>query len=227
MTPLVTCVVPVWNGEAFLAQALDSIFAQCCGPLEVIVVDDGSTDASQALVAARPEPIRLIVQRNAGPIVARNRAIAMAAGALIAFLDHDDLWLPDKLARQLAVFAEQPDLAACTGMVREFRDDAAGARIESADIVTGNIPSAIMLSRQVIERIGPLDESLDHGDMPDWILRARHAGLRLVALPDVVTLRRRHTSNRSQLLNAGVRRDFLRVLKADLDRRRAVPATRC
>jgi len=224
---LVTCVVPVRNGQDFLAQALDSIFAQTCNALEVIVVDDGSTDSTRALVAARPEPIRLITQRNAGPVVARNRAIAVASGAVIAFLDHDDLWAPDKLARQLAVFAEQPDLAACTGMVREFRDDAAGARILSNETVTGNIPSAIMLSRQAIDRIGPLNENLAHGDMPDWILRARHAGLRMMVLPDVLTLRRRHASNRSQLLNTTVRRDFLRVLKAELGRRRAAAAARC
>jgi glycosyltransferase involved in cell wall biosynthesis len=226
MTPLITCVVPVWNGDAFLTQALDSIFAQTWGSFEVIVIDDGSTDSSRALVVDRPEPIRLIVQRNAGPIIARNRAIAVASGMLIAFLDHDDLWLPDKLARQAAAFAAEPDLAACTGMVREFRTGATGDRIEGTEAITGNIPSAMMLSRHIIDRIGPLDASLSHGDMPDWILRARHAGFGMMALPDVVTLRRRHAGNRSQLLNAGVRRDFLRVLKADLDRRRATPATR-
>jgi glycosyltransferase involved in cell wall biosynthesis len=213
---LVTCVVPVWNGETYLAQALASIFAQSYRGFEVIIVDDGSTDRTAAIIAEQTHKLQLIRQENAGPAVSRNRGIAAASGDLIAFLDHDDLWEPRKLERQVAAFASTPGLAACTGLVREFIED----EFASHAAVVGNISSAIMISRQAINLIGPLNQNLNHADIPEWLLRARAAGCREAVLPEVVTLRRRHAGNRSQFHNARARREYLGVLKANLDRNR-------
>jgi glycosyltransferase involved in cell wall biosynthesis len=213
---LVTCVVPVWNGETHLPQALDSIFAQSFREFEVIIVDDGSTDGTAAIIAAQTKPLRLIRQENAGPVVSRNRGITAASGDLIAFLDCDDLWEPWKLELQVAAFASNPGLAACTGLVREFMEDESPPRAA----VAGNIASAMMMSRRAVKQVGPLNQNLNHADILEWLLRARAAGCQEVVLPEVVTLRRRHAGNRSQFYNARARREYLGVLKANLDRHR-------
>jgi glycosyltransferase involved in cell wall biosynthesis len=209
--------VPVWNGEKYLAQALASIFAQSYRAFEVIIVDDGSTDRTAAIIAAQPHKLRLIRQENAGPVVARNRGIAAAAGDLIAFLDYDDLWEPWKLELQVAAFTSNPGLAICTGLVREFMEHESAHRIA----VVGNISSAMMISRQAVNRIGPLNQNLNHADIPEWLLRARAAGCQQAVLPEVLTLRRRHAGNRSQFYNARARLEYISVLKANLDRNRA------
>jgi len=202
--PLVSCVVTVWNGEKFLAEALDSVFAQTYRPIEVIVVDDGSTDGSRTIIAAR----------------ARNRGIAAAAGDLVAFLDHDDTWAPDKLGRQVAAFRRRPGCFACLGHAREFSDTGSERRHWRGPPAVGNIPSTLMLSRAAIDRHGAFDPALRYADTTAWLLRARAAGCTETILPETVTYRRRHAQNLSQLRNAEMRREFLAILKAHLDRGR-------
>ena len=100
--PTVSVVVAAYNAERFLADALDSVAAQTAPPLETVVVDDGSTDRTAEIAERHPVGARLVRQENAGSAAARNRGIAEARGALVAFLDADDLWLPHKLDRQIA-----------------------------------------------------------------------------------------------------------------------------
>ena len=95
---LISCIVPVFNGERYLAEALDSILAQTWRPLEVIVVDDGSTDGTAHIAAGYGAEVSYIHQANAGPAAARNRGLDAARGEFIAFLDADDLWHKDKLS---------------------------------------------------------------------------------------------------------------------------------
>jgi glycosyltransferase involved in cell wall biosynthesis len=104
-------LVAAYNGEAFIGEALASLSAQTCGDFEAIVVDDGSTDATASIAAAaaaRDERFRLIRQDNGGTQVARNTALAAARGTWAALLDQDDVWLPDKLAAQLAIASAYP-----------------------------------------------------------------------------------------------------------------------
>jgi glycosyltransferase involved in cell wall biosynthesis len=96
----ISVVIPCYNGAKYLREALDSVLAQTLPPLEVIVVDDGSTDDSAAIAESFGPPVRVIRQSNQGESVARNRAIGEAKGEWVAFLDADDLWLPEKLAEQ-------------------------------------------------------------------------------------------------------------------------------
>src|SRR5215469_8348389 len=101
-SPLVSCIVPVFNGEQYLAEALDSILTQTYRPLEIIVADDGSTDGTAAVVARYGNRVRYLFQPNAGTAAACNLGIKAAQGDFIGFLAADDLWHPEKLARQLA-----------------------------------------------------------------------------------------------------------------------------
>ena len=102
--PLVSVVIPVFNGASFIARAVDSVLAQTCKDFEIIIVDDGSTDDTQAVLArlATTSGIICLHQQNAGPAQARNLGIKSATGENIAFLDCDDIWFPEKLEAQLA-----------------------------------------------------------------------------------------------------------------------------
>ena len=104
MNPLISCIIPVYNGQRFLAESLDSIFAQTYRPLEVIVCDDGSTDGTAHVAAEYPQPLVYIHQPNQGSPRARNCGIRAAKGDFLAFLDADDLWRSEKLTRQMARF---------------------------------------------------------------------------------------------------------------------------
>src|SRR5712692_4526575 len=94
---LISCIVPVFNGERYLGETLDSILAQTYRPLEIIVVDDGSTDGTPAVANGYSEFIRYLWQANAGEAAARDQGLKVAQGELMAFLDADDLWHPKKL----------------------------------------------------------------------------------------------------------------------------------
>ena len=115
---LVSCTVPVYNGERFLRDAVSSIIAQSHKAFEVIVVDDGSTDGTSAVARSFPEQVRYVRQENAGPAAARNRGVTEARGRFLAFLDADDLWLPDKLARQIAMLEGDPTIACSVCLIQ-------------------------------------------------------------------------------------------------------------
>jgi glycosyltransferase involved in cell wall biosynthesis len=102
--PIITVVIPVYNGEAYLAEAVESVLAQTWPALEVIAVDDGSTDRSAEIIAGWGSQLVAIHQENRGVAAARNAGIQRAGGQFVAFLDQDDWWLPEKIEKQLAVF---------------------------------------------------------------------------------------------------------------------------
>jgi glycosyltransferase involved in cell wall biosynthesis len=122
-TPLVSCIVPVFNGERYLAEALDSVLGQTYRALEVIVVDDGSTDGTPAVVRTFGARVRCVTQPNAGLAAARNRGLAAATAELVAFLDADDLWLPEKIACQMERFRARPELEVSLTHIQNFWAD--------------------------------------------------------------------------------------------------------
>ena len=118
--PLISCIVPVFNGERYLRETLESIFTQTYRPLEVIVADDGSTDGTAESVARYGDRIEYLKQENAGASAARNLGLEAARGEFIAFLDADDLWHAEKLQRQMACFQASADLELCITYVQNF-----------------------------------------------------------------------------------------------------------
>lgn len=188
---LVTVVMPVYNGSAYLQATLDSVLGQTHDHLELIVVDDGSTDGSAAIVehAARADPrVRLLRQQNSGVAAARNRAIAEAAGTYIAPIDADDLWHPEKLAAQLSLM--RPEV----GMVYAWhtRIDTAGNILGPFDfrptfsgevlpfMVLHNLAGASvpLLRTDLVRRLGGYDVSLrlrGGQGSEDWLLQCRMA----------------------------------------------------
>lgn len=221
-----SCVVTVYNGERFLAEAVDSVLAQTYPDTECIVVDDGSTDRTAAIIEQYGARVRGVRQRNAGPAAALNLGLRHAAGSFLAFLDGDDLWHPEKLARQMAAFEDRADLQWCIARVRNFLDpavDAPAAPPPGVDLdaaVPGYVTGTLLARRSAFERTGPFSEARRHTAAPEWFIRARELALPMRALDDVLLYRRIHDRNLSYSNAAESTRDHLGLIRETLRRRR-------
>jgi len=224
--PLISCVVPVFNGERYIRDALSSILAQTYRSLEILVADDGSTDETAALVKGYGEQIQLLRQAHQGPAAARNLGVGAARGTFVAFLDADDLWHPEKLVRQMARFRERPNLEFCITRVENFwdqelREEQDRFRGHSrGGALPGYICSALLARRALFDLVGPFNPALRHADKTEWFLRAAERGAAMEMLPDVLAYHRMHQANLSRTGAAASLEEYLRIVKASLDRRR-------
>lgn len=221
----VSVVVPARNAAPYLAECLASVLGQSHPAHEVIVVDDGSTDATAAIAARFGAPVRVVGQAPAGANPARNRGVRESSGEFVAFLDADDLWEPTKLEVQLAAFAEDPPPDVVFGMVTQFRSPelAAGegpVLRSGARPVVGHHLGAMLVRRGTFEAVGWLDETTYSGDFVDWFARASDQRLRIVTVDEVVMRRRLHRHNKGLTEPAGPR-EYARALRKVLERRRA------
>lgn len=220
----VSVVLPVCNGERYVGEAIESVLRQTRPPDEVVVVDDGSTDGSLAVVERYAPRVRHVVQPNAGVGAARNRGVELARGRFLAFLDHDDLWVEDKLDRQLEALGADPSLEAVFGLVEQFVSPDLGAA-ERARLHCPPAPGpgyaagAMLIRRAAFDRVGPFETHWRVGEFLSWYLRAHEAGLRSSVLPGVVMRRRLHRSNHG-IAHRGERADYARILAESLRRRR-------
>ena len=227
-TAPVSVIVPVYNGARFLRQALDSVLAQACPPLEILVVDDGSTDATPDILRGIDAPIRYLRQENRGPSAARNAGIGLARAEVLAFLDADDVWPGDKLARQLPLLATEGSVDIAMGytqpmiMVRPEEDVTALAPVLGPRLTLS--VGANLYRRSVFDRFGPFDESIRTAEDLDWLLRAREAGARIEVVNAVTLLYRENPGSLTYGQDAS-QLAFFRVLKRSVDRRRGDGST--
>jgi glycosyltransferase involved in cell wall biosynthesis len=222
----ISVLIPVYNGEAYLGEAIDSVLAQSYRPLEVVVVDDGSEDAGGEVARGYGDPVRYHRQPRAGNGAARNRAVALATGELLLFLDADDRLAPGALERLAGALERDPWLQAVYGHVREFLspDLDADARVRlrpPVDRVAGCLPTNMLLRRDAFQHVGWFATGLRVGVTVDWSARAQELGLRSVLLDDVLFERRLHAANNG-IREREHRSHYLQVVKAALDRRRAL-----
>jgi glycosyltransferase involved in cell wall biosynthesis len=222
---VVTAAIPVRNGEAYLAEAIESVLGQTRPCEQVIVVDNGSTDRSAEIARGYGSTVEVVSELREGIGAARNAAMRAARGSHVAFLDADDLWGPAKIALQLAGFEADPDLQLAFGHVRQFvSPDLAAEEAAALRVPAGPQPGlyigAMLAARSAMEAVGPWSEDVQISDGLTFMLRARELGLKQVMLPQTVTLRRVHGKNHS-IRNQGERAEFARLLKQSLDRRRA------
>ena len=221
MNPLITCIMPTRNGERYIRAALDSVLAQAWRPIEIIVVDDGSTDRSPEIAAEFGDPVRVVSHPVANPVLARNRGMEIAAGEFFCFIDHDDLYAIDKLDLQMRAFAEMPALDVCVGMVQRFRQESpADERTDLGPPVAGYLSIAMLARRRAFERVGPLNPVYFHSDSAEWFLRARDQGISVRLLPQTLVYHRQHDSNRSLSHGDRSRGEFLRLIKSKLNAER-------
>lgn len=205
MSPVtVSYVVPVYNGERYLAECIASILAQTIPPHEVIVVDDGSIDGTASVATRFGEPVRYVFQDHAGHSAARNRGARLAGGHLLGFLDADDLIVPKKTEAQVACFGAQPELQFCDAYYRNFwspdvplteRSAHPRLRFTHGEQPRGHGITTWLMRRSLFEAVGCFDESLLFGEDEDWYRRMQASGAATVTLDQIVARRRLHASN--------------------------------
>jgi glycosyltransferase involved in cell wall biosynthesis len=221
--PLASVIIAVYNGERFLAKAIESVQAQTYRPLELIVVDDGSIDGS-AGVARSYEGIRYLYQTNQGQAAAMNAGVRAAQGEFIAFLDADDWWGPDKLAVQMQYLLEHPAVDCVIGQMKNMPEADGGLPLRrTRDLLLDEYAAlcvgTLVARRAVFDQVGDFDANYRYAKDVDWFIRAREAGVRMDVVPVAFLYRRLHGSNDSYATPARTR-DFLRAVKASIDRKR-------
>lgn len=211
-------VIPAFNAAATIAETLRSIAAQTVQAETIVVVDDGSTDDTIAVIEALKLPVRLLRQENAGPGSATTRGLAVLSTSFVATLDADDLWLPTKIERQLAHLDRFPATSGVFTHWRTFRDDRPEA--PEAASLAGWSRTTMMIRREVAVAVGPIiDPQGGRGDMVDWIARAREAGFVLDMLDDVLALRRIRPGSLSYGRDPARDRGYLEVVRLAMQRR--------
>jgi len=210
--PLVSVVMPAYNVAWCIARAIDSVLAQDYRSRELIVVNDGSTDGTLAVLQGYGGTITVIDQDNRGMSAARNEGIRRARGTYVAFLDADDWWLPGKLSRQVELMQGRPEIGFCSTVARV--EDGDGrllnlwrcpnggtdilATIFSQNAAIAGGCSAVVVRRDVLDRVGLFDESLRGFEDPDlWMRLAAVSGYACIDQTLAVILRREKSVSRN------------------------------
>ncbi|MBE0610307.1 MAG: glycosyltransferase family 2 protein [Dehalococcoidia bacterium] len=220
--PLVSVIIPLFNGERFIADAIESVRLQTYTAREIVVVDDGSTDRGAEVAASTPG-VQVIRQENQGVSVARNAGVANSRGEFLAFLDHDDRWLPEKLEVQVRELTAHPELGfvlchlryVLNGpLPRWFRGPVDGSP------VPGFTPSTWLVRRTAFQRVGGFDPTFRNGEDTDWLARAKDLNVRHHVAPDMLVEYRVHSTNATANTALGTR-EILRLLRASVHRQRS------
>jgi glycosyltransferase involved in cell wall biosynthesis len=218
--PTVTVLMAVYNGERFLRETLESVFAQDHESFEVVFVDDGSTDGTREL--ARSFPVRYVYQENRGLPAARNTGLGLAQGNLVAFVDDDDLLPPSKLSVQACYLSEHPEIGCVLGRQEWIIEEDIEVPKLTRDPIFGELGGiqlvSAMFRRAVLRELGGYDPTYRYAEDRDLFIRMREHGIEIAVLPDVVLLKRLHGSNMT--MNQPDRHPMTRSLKEKLDRER-------
>jgi glycosyltransferase involved in cell wall biosynthesis len=216
--PLISTVIPVFNCEKYLGAAIESILAQNYHPMQIVVVDDGSTDNSAGVARSFPQ-VEYHLQEHAGVATALNKGIAETKGDFLAFLDSDDLWMEGKLARQIEAFAQDPELGMVMGSVEQFREKGPDGGPLSLGLFNGYLKIAMLIRRSAMFEVGLFDPQWTTGDFIDWYIRATEKRVKSLMLPEVVAKRRIHDTNMG-ILQRDAQTDYARIMRQVLERRR-------
>ncbi|MFA6055620.1 MAG: glycosyltransferase family A protein [Thermodesulfovibrionales bacterium] len=220
--PLTSVIIPVYNGERYLAEAIESVLAQTYRPIEIIVVDDGSTDGSADVAKGFHDNIRYVFQPNSGPPAARNTGLRMANGNVIGFIDADDLWSNNKLSLQLERLDNNSSAEIVLGhlqfLLYRITDSKHEWEVSSDPQIALTLGSGVF-RKSVFDKVGLFDETLYYGDDWDWFMRARELGVSMLIHKEVTLFYRRHKHNLTNQKKIGDTY-IIRILKNSIDRRR-------
>lgn len=227
MSDKLSVVILAHGHGDLLPAAARSVLAQDHHDLELLVVEHEASAAFEQLAASdAAAPIRHLLSGGNTPGAARNAGVSAANGSLLAFLDADDLWPPDRVAAARGALEADPEMDVVFGRVRAFTDREGDRIADPADAEQGAGPpqaarlvTAALFRRESVDRVGPFDEGAVLGSEIEWVARAEDAGLRFGFVDDVVLLRRSHARNttRTQRDDYG---EYARALKRVIDRRR-------
>jgi len=226
MNRKVSVIISVYNGENYLKEAILSALEQDYKEKEIIVVNDGSQDRTKEILQEFENQISIITQENKGLGAGRNTAIRFSTGDYLAFLDHDDLWEKTKLSKQMKEMAllekdnplifSQAQQFICSHLNEEERKKIS----VNESVLPGYIAGTLLISRERFDQIGYFLEKKQVGEFIDWYLRALEKNVPIVLLYDVTLYRRVHQNNMGRQKDLYKQTDYLKILKASLDRRR-------
>jgi glycosyltransferase involved in cell wall biosynthesis len=219
----ISVIVPIFNGALYINEAIKSLLSQEIDNLEILIIDDGSTDNFESQLDCFGDPrLQIIKQVNSGAAEARNNGIRKARGEFIAFLDADDIWAPNKLKIQLEQIRGCKDVNMVYCHIKEFYDESINGYNEvqkGVKTFKGYSPIALLISKKDFLRVGYFQSKWKVAEFIDWYDRAKSAGLSEIMLPDVLAFRRIHSGNIGRM-NRPNANQYLAVLKESLDRKR-------
>lgn len=224
--PLVSVIVPAQNGEAYIAEAIQSILSQDYPKIEILVVNNGSNDRTEEIVCSFPQ-VRYRELEVGDTALARNEGIAFAQGDYIAFLDQDDTWVSNKLRDQVQFLETHREYGAVIGLQNIYLEPGhekphwlKSSFLDSPQ--EGYLPSALMIRRSVLEATRGFDSNFSMASDVAWFLKAKHAGILIGSLDTVVVHRRIHGDNTSNRY-LELQKQILRAIKSSLNERRCEP----
>lgn len=220
---LVSVIMPVYNGADFLAEAVESVHRQNYDSLEIIIVDDGSSDNTAEVAAEIRGNVRYVYQENSGPAAARNRGLRISKGTVIGFLDADDVWHENRLRSQLGYFESDPSIEIVIGLLQRmqltgFESGRRKFRKWAGPVIGMHLGSALF-RRSAFEKVGFLNEAMDHCEDCDWFMRAKERQIPMLLHKEVSYYYRRHGQNMTNDIETNL--NFtLKMLRHSLARRR-------
>jgi glycosyltransferase involved in cell wall biosynthesis len=224
---LISCIIPVFNGESYLAEALESVLAQTYQPVEIVVVDDGSTDGTAEVAAHYGERVHYVWQSNAGQTAARNLGLSAAQGEFVAFLDADDMWHPEKIEQQIDRLRERPEIDLCFTRFQHFwmpelaEEEKRYQGHPLSQPLSAYLISTLLVRRRVFEKFGAfMDDGSGRPVNLIWFFHAAEHGAIIDVLPNVLTYRRLHGDNQSRRGRADFFEMFFPILKVWRDHQR-------
>ena len=220
MTFAYSVVIPAFNAAETIDQAVKSILGQTIPPEEIIVVDDGSTDATAALVAGMGRPVTVVRQKNSGPGAATTAGFSRVTTPFVATLDADDIWLPSKIARQAAVFEQDPGVAGVFTLARLFADGETPDPDGSGAVRRLWTRSTLLFRTDAAREIGDLIDLPGRlGEVIDWLARSRDLGHRHVMLEEILAMRRIRPGSLSFGVDAERSKGYLAAVRRAIERR--------
>lgn len=220
---LVSVIMTVYNGEKYLAAAIESVLTQTYAPIEFIIINDGSQDRTEEIINSYGPKILSFYQQNQGQPSAQNRGISLASGQYIAFLDADDLYNPDKTVHQINWLKTHPQLNLVFGLVEQFISPELPPQIRNkwkcpTGTSSGYLAAAGLFRRKCFDLVGTFNENQRIGSFIEWYMRASEKGLKHEVIQTPVLKRRIHEHNIG-IETQGARKEYIEIIKAALKRR--------
>jgi len=218
--PLISVIIPVYNGEDFIQDAIQSVLDQKYPNLEILVIDDGSTDQTRDKIESCSDQVTYIRQSNQGPGAARNTGLKFAKGKIIGFLDADDLWPASRLKKLKDRLDQDSSLEVVLG--HTLSEELPGVSGTPGNLLRPHILPIFgcgLFKKSIFDKVGFIDPELHYSEDQDWFLRAKEAKVSMVILKDIVLIRRLHNNNMTSGINwqdTGI----LEVLRKSLERRK-------
>lgn len=221
--PVVSVIMPAFNGEKYIAQAIESALVQLGAHDEILVIDNASTDRTAHVAQSIDDPrIRYFLEPKKGASAARNHGLRHARGPYVAFLDCDDLWPEGRQDGLMKLLTENPQLDAAYGRLRVFLDGGMDPRIRQMDGALSPVISLcpFLFRRVVLEKCGGMDEAMLVGEDVDYLAKLREAGMQAKPWTGDAYMYRRHNAN-TTALSESIGRGALEVLARKISRHRA------